>query len=89
MSKTKKLINILLLLLLPVIIFYTMEFFLRNPFEKMRVGIQFLNIAFFELVAIILFFATKSVKIAIRIESVAALLIGLIDYLWCSLEVTR
>jgi len=80
MSKTKKLINILLLLLLPVIIFYTMEFFLRNPFEKMRVGIQFLNIAFFELVAIILFFATKSVKIAIRIESVAALLIGLIDY---------
>ena len=80
MSKTKKLINILLLLLLPVIIFYTMEFFLRNPFEKMRVGIQFLNIAFFELVAIILFFAIKSVKIAIRIESVAALLIGLIDY---------
>ena len=80
MSKTKKIISILLLLLLPVVIFYTMEFFLRNPFEKMRVGIQFLNIAFFELVAIILFFATKSVKIAIRIESVAALLIGLIDY---------
>ncbi len=80
MSKTKKLISILLLLLLPIVIFYAMEFFLRNPFEKMRVGIQFLNIAFFELVAIILFFVTKSVKIAIRIESIAALLIGLIDY---------
>ena len=53
---------------------------MRNPFEKMRVGIQFLNIAFFELVAIILFFATKSVKIAIRMEAVIALLIGLIDY---------
>ena len=76
----KKIISIILLLLLPVIIFYTMEFFLRNPFEKMRAGIQFLNIAFFELVAVILFFATKSVRIAIRIEAVVALLIGLIDY---------
>lgn len=80
MNRTKKIIDIVLLLLLPVIIFYTMEFFLRNPFEKMRVGIQILNIAFFELVALILFFATKSVRIAIRIEAVAALLIGLIDY---------
>ena len=80
MNRTKKIINILLLLILPIIIFYTMEFFLRNPFEKMRVGIQFLNIAFFELVAVILFFAAKSVRIAIRIEAVAALLIGLIDY---------
>lgn len=80
MNRTKKLISILLLLLLPIIIFYTMEFFLRNPFEKMRVGIQFLNIAFFELVAVILFFATKSVRVAIRVEAVIALLIGLIDY---------
>lgn len=46
----------------------------------MRVGIQFLNIAFFELVAVILFFAAKSVRIAIRVEAVVALLIGLIDY---------
>ncbi len=80
MNRTKKIINILILLILPIIIFYTMEFFLRNPFEKMRVGIQVLNITFFELVAVLLFFATKSVRIAIRIEAVLALLIGLIDY---------
>ncbi len=80
MNRTKRLISIVILLLLPIIIFYTMEFFLRNPFEKMRVGIQILNIAFFELVAVILFFATKSVRIAIRVEAVVALLIGLIDY---------
>lgn len=79
-NRTKKIINIACLIILPVLIFYTMEFFLRNPFEKMRVGIQILNIAFFELVAVILFFATKSVRIAIRIEAVIALLIGLIDY---------
>jgi len=76
----KKITSIVLLLLLPVIIFYAMEFFLRNPFEKMRVGIQFLNIAFFELVAVILFFISKSVRIAIRIEAVAALIIGLVNY---------
>ena len=80
MKRTNKIINILLLLLLPIIIFYTMEFFLRNPFEKMRVGIQFLNIAFFELVAVFLFFATKSVRIAIRVEATVALIIGLVDY---------
>lgn len=79
-NRIKKIINIGCLIILPIFIFYTMEFFLRNPFEKMRVGIQFLNIAFFELVAVILFFATKSVRIAIRIEAVIALLIGLIDY---------
>lgn len=79
-NRIKKIINIGCLIILPIFVFYTMEFFLRNPFEKMRVGIQFLNIAFFELVAVILFFATKSVRIAIRIEAVIALLIGLIDY---------
>lgn len=79
-NRIKKIINIGCLIILPIFIFYTMEFFLRNPFEKMRVVIQFLNIAFFELVAVILFFATKSVRIAIRIEAVIALLIGLIDY---------
>ena len=80
MNRTKKIINILLLIILPIIIFYTMEFFLRNPFEKMRVGIQILNIAFFELVALVLFFVAGSVRVAIRIESVLALLIGLTDY---------
>lgn len=76
----KKVMSVVLLLLLPVIIFYTMEFFLRNPFEKMKVGIQFLNIAFFELVAFLLFFATKSARVAIRVETIVALIIGLVDY---------
>lgn len=75
-----KAVSILVLLILPVILFYTMEWFLRNPFEKMRVQAQLLNIAFFELTAIMLFFLTKSVRIAIRIEAVLALLIGLINY---------
>ena len=76
----EKAVSILILLVLPVILFYTMEWFLRNPFEKMRIQAQLLNIAFFELAAIMLFFLTKSVRIAIRIEAVLALLVGLINY---------
>ena len=34
MKQTKKLVNILFMVIMPVVIFYTMEWFLRNPFEK-------------------------------------------------------
>ena len=76
----KKAVSILVLLILPIILFYTMEWFLRNPFEKMRIQAQLLNIAFFELAALLFFFLTKSIRIAIRIEAILALLIGLINY---------
>lgn len=76
----KKAASLLFLIILPVFIFYIMEWFLRNPFEKMRFPIQLLNIAFFELTALLLFFLTKSVRKAVRIEAVIALLIGLVNY---------
>ena len=78
--KHRKIIDTLLLIIIPILIFYTMEWFLRNPFEKMRFPIQLLNIAFFELFAFFLFFATKRLRLALRIEAVIALLIGLINY---------
>lgn len=76
----RKIIDTLLLVILPIFIFYTMEWLLRNPFEKMRFPIQLLNIAFFELFAFFLFFATKRLRLALRMEAVIALLIGLINY---------
>lgn len=76
----KKLINVFTLVLVPVVLFYAMEFFLRNPFEKMRGSAQFLNILFFELVAFLLVFVVGSVRAAIRIEAVVAMLIGLLNY---------
>ena len=81
-NKNRKLnrTNVLLLLVIPVINFYAMEWFLRNPFEKMRFPIQLLNIAFFELFAFFLFFATKRLRLALRMEAVISLLIGLINY---------
>lgn len=81
-NKNRKLkrYDALLLLLIPILNFYAMEWFLRNPFEKMRFPIQLLNIAFFELFAIFLFFATKRLRLSLRIEVVISLLIGLINY---------
>lgn len=79
-NKNRKIIDTILLIIIPILIFYTMEWFLRNPFEKMRFPIQLLNIAFFELFAFFLFFATKRLRLTLRIEAVIALLIGLINY---------
>lgn len=79
-SKNKKIIDTLLLIIIPILNFYAMEWFLRNPFEKMRFPIQLLNIAFFELFAFFLFFATKRLRLSLRIEAVISLLIGLINY---------
>jgi len=76
----KKVLSVVCLLLLSIIIFYTMEFYLRNPFERMNFRLQVLNIAFFELLAVGLFFATKSVRIAVRTEAVLALFVGLLNY---------
>jgi len=73
-------ISALFLLLAPILIFYTMEWFLRNPFEKMRGPIQLLNIAFFELFALLLFGLLRSIRRAIRIEAILGLVIGLINY---------
>ena len=78
--KAGAILNILFMVIVPVLIFYTMEWFLRNPFEKMRFPIQLLNIAFFELFALFLFFLTRSIRRSLRIEAITALLIGLINY---------
>ena len=76
----KKSIPYGVLALMPIVCFYLMEFMLRNPFEKMKGPLQWLNILFFELFALFLFFAFRSVKIAIRIEAAVSLFIGLLTY---------
>lgn len=76
----KKSIPYGVLVVMPIVCFYLMEFMLRNPFEKMKGPLQWLNILFFELFALFLFFAFRSVKIAIRIEAAVSLFIGLLTY---------
>jgi len=75
-----KIIEYVACVISPIIIFYLFEWMLRNPFEKMYARIQFLNIIFFMLLFLFLFFITGKAKHALRIESVFCILIGLIDY---------
>lgn len=76
----EKIINIICAALLPILIFYLFEWFMRNPFEKMYPQIQFLNILFFELLFLLLLAIWGSVKAAIRTEAIMAIIVGLADY---------
>ena len=62
---------------MPIAIFYLMEYYLHNPLGEVRPKAQLFNIILFELAAAILLFLTGSVRAALRIETVAAMLYGL------------
>lgn len=68
------------MLLIPVTIFYTFEWYTHNPWTTMKVPIQFLNIFFYETVMIILFFLFGKLKTALRIETIFFMIIGLANY---------
>lgn len=73
-------VSIILTLLIPAANFYLFEFFISNPFENMKPQIQLLNIVFFELSALFLFFVFGRIKWALRFQSVFFMVIGLADY---------
>lgn len=64
----------------PIITFYLFEFYTHNPFTTMKVPIQFLNIFFFELLALFLYFLTGRIKLAMHIETLFFGIIGLANY---------
>lgn len=67
-------------LIIPILLFYLMEFYEHNPFSEVRQMAQFYNIVLFELLALILFFLCGSAKIALRIETVLAMVFGLVNH---------
>ena len=73
-------ISIALLLSVPVILFYTMESFEHNAFEEVYEKAQQLNILLFELIAFLLFAIFGSVRVALSIEIVVAMLYGLVNH---------
>ena len=77
---SKRIFSYFLLLFLPAVIFYSMEFFLCNPFEKQRFPIQLLNIFFFELFAVLGLCLLKKAKYILRILCVIFSLAGLVNY---------
>lgn len=63
--------------IVPVVIFYLMEYYTHNPWTEVRGYAQLFNIILFELLAAILLFLTGNVRLALRIEAAAAMLFGL------------
>ncbi len=73
-------IQIVLMLVLPIVCFYLMEAFDRNPFEQIRPYAHLFNIILFEIFAWFFFFVTGRAKWALRILYVLALIFGLTNH---------
>ncbi|MCC8168244.1 MAG: LTA synthase family protein [Clostridiales bacterium] len=72
--------QVVLLFVVPVLCFYLMEYYDRNPFEQIRQEAQHFNILIFELIGWILFFVTGRAKWSIRILDVTACIFGLVNH---------
>ncbi len=83
-SKSQKIIwsirNIIPMILFPVITFYLFEWYTHNPFETMKIRIQFLNIFFFELLMLLLFMLFGRLKTALITETAFFMIYGLANF---------
>lgn len=79
-ANRKQLYSYGMMVLAPIFTFYLLEFYTHNPFTTMRFPIQLLNIVFFELVMVFLFFLFGRLRAALFIESGLLCLIGLVNY---------
>lgn len=66
--------------IIPIIIFYLFELYTHNPWETMKVPIQLLNIVLFELIFLFLLFLTGKKEIALTIQSMFFMIVGLANY---------
>lgn len=72
--------NTIPMILFPVITFYLFEWYTHNPFETMKVPIQFLNIFFFELLMVLLFMLFGRLKVALIAETTFFMIYGLANF---------
>ena len=66
--------------LIPILCFYLMEYYDRNPFEQIRQQAQYFNILVFELIGWFFFFVTGRMKWAVRMLSALACVFGLVNH---------
>ena len=64
----------------PCASFYLMETFHHNPFANMNARVQILNIIIFVCVAVFLWMLTGRRKMALKIQSITSLGIGILEY---------
>lgn len=72
--------NIIPMILFPIITFYLFEWYTHNPFETMKIRIQFLNIFFFELLMVLLFMLLGRLRAALITETVFFMIYGLANF---------
>lgn len=72
--------NFIPMFLFPVADFYLFEWYIHDPWEDIKLPIQFLNIYFFELAMLALFFITGRLKWALRSQSIFFMAVGLADH---------
>lgn len=84
LSKYPKIIwflrNLVPMFLFPVANFYLFEWYTHNPWETMKVPIQFLNIYFFELLMALFLFISGRLKWSLRLQGIFFMVIGLANY---------
>lgn len=75
-----KIRNIIPMFLFPIVTFYLFEWYTHNPWETMKIRIQFLNIFFFELVMVIFLMAFGKLKTALITETAFFMVYGLANF---------
>lgn len=84
MEKHQKIIwclrNFVPMLLFPIANFYLFEWYTHNPWETMKIPIQFLNIYFFELLMVLFLLIFGRLKWSLRLQSIFFMIAGLANY---------
>lgn len=75
-----KIARVLCFFIVPVIAFYLMEFYDRNPFEQIRPMAHLFNIMIFEMIAWIIYFLIGNEKWSLRIILGLSMLFGLVNH---------
>ncbi|MGN1205280.1 MAG: LTA synthase family protein [Lachnospiraceae bacterium] len=78
--RVKEIAKTVLMILVPVFVFYLFEWFTHNPFQDMRMNIQIYNIILFELLMVLFFALTGSLRIALLTEILLFVIYGLANY---------
>lgn len=75
-----KAINVAVMVIAPIAIYFLSEFMLRNPFVKMKWQIQCLNMLFWEFLMFVLVTVIGRLSAAIITESIFAMIVGVLNY---------
>ncbi len=72
--------NLVPMILFPIADFYLFEWYTNDPWETMKVPIQFLNIYFFELLMVLFLFVFGKLRWSLRLQSIFFMVVGLANY---------